>query len=457
MEPSQSTEDLDVGEGPCTRAPVKSVSFSATRDLMNFFGPASSWRSRTATDSSVQNGAPSPKGVRGSPSKMADLQVQAMDLSRQSRQRSQSDVGTLAPWFEGSNVQASLQRVQNGFNAGDIAAGDIGPYNPPTKLIGGSATELSREETCLREDSCLTNELSSLPKLLQVVDERIEAFGGKLLKDVEDRLSSWEETTRQRLSEPSEFSIAMSEQLSAMGGQLVAMSERISKISNRPSAQLNALEERVISTDRSLSELRCEYLEGCLRSHQMEELLIALHSNIRDIRTSQVEPKQQMTVPGSQGHGHSRPDSRIIQTGPATVTGHDRGGWAPKKMSPRASASPHGSIRGATPPRLETISEGDANIMDHNSDAPGSQGAAGGEKYQELIHKGPSGNEQKAEGQPVDSDDHVAPKAAEPEAKLGAEVVIETKDVAMTVPIEALNDIADIAEPPKNADASAGN
>lgn len=432
MEASQSADDLDVGEGPCTRAPVKSANFSATRDLMNIFGP--SWRTRSSTDCSVQHGVRSPKAFRGSPKKMADLQVQAMDLSRQSRQRSHTDVGNMDCIIAGSSMEVSTQHVHTGTDAGDLTETGIAAYSPATKFIGGSATELSREETCLREDSSLNNETSSLLNLQQVIDERIEVLGRKLIKDVEDRLSSWEESTRQRLSEASDFSSAMSEQLSAMGGQLVAFGERISKISNRPSTQLSALEERVIALDRSLSELRCEYLEGCLRSHQMEELLIALHSNVREIRTSQVEPKQQMSLPGVQGRGNTRSEERNMQGGSALATGQDRVGWPPKKRSQRAPASPHSTIRGATSPRLETISEvqGDANIVDYNSDNPGNHGCPNDERYQELMHQGPASNEQKAERQLVDN--------AEPEAKLGAEVLTKTKDVALILATEAFSD-----------------
>jgi len=112
---------------------------------------------------------------------------------------------------------------------------------------------------------------------------------------VEARLAAVEAQAAQRTSYDDEMARNMGEEICAMGSQINTLNNRISKITNRPAVRIEhitALEERVIALDKSLSELRCEYLEGCLRSHQMEELLIALHSNMRDIRAAHTESKQ---------------------------------------------------------------------------------------------------------------------------------------------------------------------
>jgi len=125
--------------------------------------------------------------------------------------------------------------------------------------------------------SILESELgrTMMSRLSDSLDSRIEA--------------ALESQASQRASADSEVARALGKEICAMGSQIHALNNRISKITSTPSIRVEhvtSLEERVIALDRSLSELRCEYLEGCLRARQIEELVMALHSNVRDLRTS---------------------------------------------------------------------------------------------------------------------------------------------------------------------------
>lgn len=207
-------EEADLGEGICTNPRVQVRSdFNASKDMLSF--------NTCPSAASAPNVIARKLPLKQAPTKKADRQVQAIDLSRECR---------------------NLEFEQ---------------------LLDGRVAELGQK---------------LMGSFSEMLDSRVES-----------RLAALEYQAAQRPANENNVARDMGEEFSALGSQIQLMNARVSKITGRPAVRiehLTALEERVIALDRSLSELRCEYLEGCLRSHQMEELVIALHSSVRDLRAS---------------------------------------------------------------------------------------------------------------------------------------------------------------------------
>lgn len=313
-----ASEESDIGEGVCTRAPAQGHHFSASKDIFNALAPLMSAQNVNSTRqglSLLSARTTSPPQIlrqtsKQAPSKQADLQVQAFELSRESRSRGTSPC--IKDILSDRGFERRLSKSVDGLRSdvsGDSrreAASEQGAYQ-----VGHNPTRIN--EALMEVLDVRVAELSQklMGFLSDVIDSRVEA-----------RLAALETQAAQRTSYDNEMAKNMGEEICAMGSQINTLNSRISKITSRPAVRIEhitALEERVIALDRSLSELRCEYLEGCLRSHQMEELLIALHSNVRDIRATQSESKQTSSSDNSSSdsarkHAGSHPSAGRLET-----------------------------------------------------------------------------------------------------------------------------------------------
>lgn len=332
-----SADEIDITEGVCTKPRVQVLpGFSASKDMLSFGTsvPSSPQLSARSTGAEppplpyIESGIFHPcctkrvSVVKQAPTKRADLQVQAVDLSRESKELQSSH--PLPPWrledgMADGHADASLESrlakcVENflGQHSSDVL-----------DLHAPAATMMARKGLCsssnpvvveghrgVHEALVETQPWRKSPSrgsetgrgLTELLDARMTELGQKLMSSVsemlesrvETRLAALESQAAQRTSSENDVARTMSDEISAMGRQIDALCGRVSKIASSPNvstAHVTSLEDRVITLDRSLSELRCEYLEGCLRAHQMEELVLALHSNVRDLRAYHSESK----------------------------------------------------------------------------------------------------------------------------------------------------------------------
>lgn len=294
--------------------------------------------------------------AKQAPSKQADLQVQAVDLSRECRRTSSSPRRSLerSPGsFESRAKDILAERLDSRLSR--CVETFIGEHS--RDVLDFQASASSRSEEAGRTCKSPSRSFDAAEGFVELVDVRVAELGQKLVgllsemldSRVEPRLTALETQAAQRATNDNDVARLMGEEVCALGDQIQALNSRISKITSRPPVRvehITALEERVIALDRSLSELRCEYLEGCLRHHQMEELVIALHSNIRDLRTTQTESK----------HGHPSDASNSGSSGrrPTANDLHAGGnGGATGASGLESFVSP----RGRRQAKLETISE----------------------------------------------------------------------------------------------------
>jgi len=299
-------------EGVCTRPRAQVQSdFSASQDKLSF--------SIGAADVSQR-----PAKSREAPCKKADLQVQAVDLSREGRDAWSSRPSSpsrlvskveIADILADKTLDNRLTKCVENF-LGEYSS-DVLDLHPPaaTKIVGSRSEEMGGRSLWNQVPSpSRSSEAGS--GVMELLDVRVSELGLKLMGTLSDlldtrveaRLAALESQAAQRASNENEVSRAMGEEICAMGSQIHALSSRISKITTTPPVRmehLTALEERVIALDRSLSELRCEYLEGCLRARQLEELVLSLHGGLRDVRASQSESKHASAANSTSDGGHT--------------------------------------------------------------------------------------------------------------------------------------------------------
>lgn len=189
-------------------------------------------------------------------------------------------------------------------------------------------------------------------RLTEITDPRVEM-----------RLAALESHAAQRNMSDSKTAKSLDEEVCALSQQIQTMNSRISKYTSRSQIKtehIAALEERMVVVDKDLSEFRCEYLEGCIRHHKMEELVVAIHSSVREL---------QLTLGDDFTHGLSSHSN----TGGNSISSPRRRHAANGLHAGAADA--HSSViispRNRSQAKLETIPE---TLMDEKADcAPADQ------------------------------------------------------------------------------------
>jgi hypothetical protein len=329
------SEERDIGEGVTEPLQARHLNLSASKDIFTSIPQSPTMLANARQDvaslastlSSSTGLCNRPHVTKQAPTKNADLQVQPIDLTRES--------------YECRGHPHTIEDIifENSFDKRIAKSLEDAKGEESFSVKGQTGTRAGRSPSRVNEalKELLDLRVAELSqKLTGVVADMIDS-------KVEARLAALEAQASQRSAHDFDVAKNIGEEICAMGSQIHMLNSRISKMNSRPSVRIEhvtALEDRVIALDSSLSELRCEYLERCLRAHQMEELLIALHSNIRDLRSTQSESQQGAMT-------NVAVDAAIADS-------------SPRKQTGLSGAGMHSSVAGAPKgrqPRLETISE----------------------------------------------------------------------------------------------------